>query len=391
LKDKSMDLRQEKYYKQGYLHGVDQKPGGLEAAISLRQMLADAMKLPKEEAVAQAVKDYKRRLDAVPSAAKYPELVGMRECVLAYHKGVSDGAGVALDDVMIRANFLTMVTRALRVSTPQAGDQATGQPGCTLVYFPESDRGPLLANNQDGTARYAHTNPPGWIVANKAGIILGTVSSGLYNDDVSPEEFPAPVFMMVYEQCTTTAQVTDLLTKLTLFWGPCNLLIADKQGNSAVIEKSTCRHGLRKSSDGFIATTEMSAEEPAYKKFLWEKRVSSLAPRGLDKTSVDWAYWKACETRSSRLMSQVEKAKQAPTHEKIQEIIYENTGQVEQVHMTGMPCHPEQKPEDCEWSLRTTIWALNQGGAEASFAKPPLSSRETPKVWFDYRNTEHVF
>ncbi len=386
-----MSTRTEKYFRQGFLHGAELGPGAADATISLRQMLADAMKMPKEEAVPLAVKHYKRRLDAVPSAAKYPALVGMRECVLAYHEGMAKGSNVSLDDVMVRANFLTMVSQALRVSAPKPADEATGQPGCTLAYFPDSDRGPILANNQDGLATQKHTNQPGWIVANKAGIILGTVSSGLFNDEVSPEEFPAPVFMMVYEQCTTTAQAADLLTNLTLFWGPCNLLIADKKGNSAVIEKSSCRHGLRMSSDGFIGTTEMSAEEPAYKKFLWEKRMSSLAPRGLDETSVDWAYWKACEKRSARLMGLIDKAKSAPTFEKLQGVIYNNTREVEQVHMDGLSCHRDQKPEECEWSLRTTIWVLNEGGAEASFAEPPRSSRETKKVWFDYRNVEHVF
>jgi hypothetical protein len=386
-----MQARIEKYFRQGLEHGRLQGDSGPANAMALRGMLADALKLPEREAVEAAVNNYKRRLDAVPSLIKHPELAGMRDCLMAYERGVAEGARVELIDVMIRANFIHMVTKALRVSTPKATDQATGQPGCTLAYFPDSERGPLLANNQDGVSSAQHTNEPGWIVANKAGIILGTVSSGLFNDEVSPEEFPAPVFMMVYEMCTTTAQVVDLVTRLNLFWGPMNLLIADKKGNSAVVEKSSCRYGLRVSSDGFIGTTEMSAEEPAYKKFLWEKRESSLAPRGLDHTSVDYAYWKACERRSERLMGLIGKAKSAPSMAAIESIIYDHTGEVEAVHMDGMACHPEQKPNECEWSLRTTVWVINEGRAQASFAKPPVSSRQAPKQWFDYRNTEHVF
>ncbi len=386
-----MNIRERKYFEQGLQHGRLQGESGPANAMALRGMLAESLKLPVAEAVEAAVSNYKRRLDAVPPLAKHPELAGMRDCLMAYERGVAQGAGVELTDVMVRANFIHMVTKMLRVSTPGRGDLPSGQSGCTLVYFPESERGPLLANNQDGVAASQHTSEPGWIVANKAGIILGTVSSGLFNDEVSPEEFPAPVFMMVYEMCTTTAQVTDLVTRLNLFWGPMNLLIADKTGDSAVVEKSSCRYGLRKSSDGFIGTTEMSAEEPTYRKFLWEKRVSSLAPRGLDETSVDWAYWKACEKRSARLGALIEKAKAAPSFEKIQEVIYDHTGEVEAIHMDGMSCHPAQKPQECEWTLRTTVWVVNEGRAQASFAKPPLSSRKAVKQWFDYRNVEHVF
>jgi hypothetical protein len=386
-----MDAREEKYFRQGLLHGQEQKVGGVQAAKALRGMLADAMKMTAEDAATLAVKDYRRRLDALPSTARYPELAGMRECVCAYNSGVAQGMGVALEDVMIRANFITMVTRALRVGDAKNDPPRAKTPGCTLVYFPESDRGPILANNQDGVSASAHKTPPGWIVSNKAGIILGTVSSGLFNDEQTPEEFPAPVFMMVSELCTTTAQAVDLLTRLTLFWGPMNLLIADSRGASAVIEKSTCRYGLRTSPDGFIGTTEMSAEEPTYKRFLWDKRISSLAPRGLDESSVDWAYWKVCEKRSARLMGLIDAARKQPTYAAAQRIIYDHTGEVEQVHMCGMPCHRDQKPEECEWSLRTTLWTISEGKAEVSFAEPPKSSRETARVAFDYRGVELVF
>jgi hypothetical protein len=182
---------------------------------------------------------------------------------------------------------------------------------------------------------------------------------------------------MVDEMCGTTSEAVDLLTRLNLFWGPCNTLVADRHGTSAIIEKSTCRYGLRESADGFAATTEMSAEEPGFKQYLWETRERSLQKRGLGHTSADWAYWKTCERRSARLLRLVDEAKREPTYEKLERIIYDHTGQPEQVHMDGSKSHPDQ--EEGEWSLRTTIWIVNERRATYSFAEPPLSGHLTKR------------
>lgn len=381
-----MTPREQKYFEQGRLHGLEQH--GTNPAAALRKPLADALKCDENEALRRTIASYKTRLDSLPAAAKYPELQGMRGCVEAYNQGLAHGTGVSLDDIIVRANFIHMITDSLRVSAPSPAhpDQT---PGCTLVYFPHSDRGPLLANNQDGLASHVHRIPPPPIVANRAGLIVGTVSSGLYDDEISPEPFPAPVYLMLYELCSTTSQAIDLLTRLNLFWGPNNTLIADRHGQSAVIEKSTCRFGLRQSSDGFSATTEMSAEDPAYKNYLWQTRERSLIPRKLGRDSVDWAYWKTCERRSARLLKLVEKARKKPTFSAIEEIIYDHDGLPEQIHMDGGKCHPEQ--EHTEWSIRSTIWVLSENGAQVSFADPPRSSRDTPREWVTFEQPHYIF
>lgn len=82
-------------------------------------------------------------------------------------------------------------------------------------------------------------------------------------------------------------------------------------------------------------------------------------------------------------------AKGIPTFEAIQRIIYDHTGEPEQVHMDGSKCHPRQ--EDPEWSVRTTVWLPNENAAQYSFAEPPLDSRLTPKQWKKYDPPEFVF
>lgn len=381
-----MNPREAKYHRQGFLHGREHRGSGFDVAY-LARGIASMLKTSEEEAVRLCLEDYRSRLDAAPSLAEYPELRGMRACIEAYNRGVAEGMSAPLEHVELRANFLSFMTNLHRL-TGTAADRSE-RPGCTLVYFPDSDRGPLLANNQDGTATARHTQPPDWIVGNRAGLAAGTVSSGIFDDEVSPQRFPAPVFLMTYELCSTTDEATDLLARLNLFWGPCNVLVADRAGRSAVIEKSTCRFGLRPGSDGFAATTEMSAEDPAFKAYLWETRRQSLTTRGLDETSVDWAYWKAAERRSARLLQLTHDAKADPTFERMEAIIYDHTGTPDQVHMDGSKCHPEQV--DSEWSLRTTVWLLNEKKAQYSFADPPLDSRLTPRHWRSFDNVELVF
>lgn len=378
-----MTPRERKYHEQGLRDGRSNREGAAGAARHLRESLVKLLGVPEAEAMRRVVKDYAERLDAQPPLTKYPELKGVRECIVAYNEGVALGSGVTIEDVILRDSFIYTVTRKLR--TPVA---ATG-PGCTLVYFPRSDRGPLVANNNDGDAASAHRNPPWWVVSNRAGLILGTVSSGIFCDEESPEIFPAPVLMMVNELCGTASETVDLMTRLNHFWGPFNFMVADRKGGSAVIEKSSCRLGVRKSADGFSAMTEMSAEEPVFKKYLWETREKSLRERGLTKDSADWAYWKAAEVRSARLLRLVDEAKGEPTYEKLERIIYDHIGSPEQVHMDGSKCHPDQ--EEGEWTLRTAVWEVDARRARYSFAEPPVSSHLTRREVMTFEKEETVF
>ena len=384
-----MNPRERKYHQQGWRHGRDARAAGGSNSQVLRDSLSKALRLPGNEAVRRVVADYERRLDSLPPLAEYPELKGMRECVVAYNNGMSEGSGVSLTDVILRANFLHAMTDSYRISSPSHESHLACEPGCTLVFFPRSDRGPLMANNNDGIESHKHHEGPWWIESNRAGIMIGCVSSGIFDDETSPQKFPAPVYLMVDEMCSTTSEAVDLLTRLNLFWGPCNTLVADRHGNSAVIEKSSCRYGLRKSANGFSATTEMSAEESKFKSYLWETRERSLKARGIDHNSADWAYWKACERRSARLQQMTEEASKAPTYDKMEQIIYNHTGSPDQIHMDGSKCHPDQ--EAGEWSLRTIIWIVNERRTNYSFAEPPVSGNLTPRQTKVFEPIDYVF
>lgn len=354
----------------------------------MRRALGDVLGLPEDEAVAHTLACYRQRLAALPTPAQHPELRGMGDCVRAYNRGMAQGAGISLQDVMLLANYRYMIHR--RVLTPAcASTQPEPGAGCTLVYFPHSERGPLLANNNDGTIDHAHQQSPPWIVCNQAGLIAATVSSGVFEDEPSPEQFPVPVFLLAAELCGTAEEGVDLLTRLCGFWEACNTLVADRRGRAAVIEKSNRRWAVRWSEDGFAATTEMAAEDPTYAEYLWQTRRRSLAVRGLDESCADWAYWRAAAARSRRLLGLLDDARAEPSFAGLERIIYDHIDAPEQVHMDGSLCHPQQ--EHGEWSLRTTVWVLEEQQAQYSFAQPPLSGHLTPRHWCSYRPVDYIF
>ena len=384
-----MNAREEKYFQQGLLEGNEFEAAGREAVQARVRTLASLLELPADEARRQVIADYKYRLDALPAVSKFPELAGMRECVTAYDRGLSERSGLEVDDVIIFRNYLHTVTGVLRAEQGAPCVAPASEPGCTLVYFPDSDRGPLVANNTDDLLRPNFQTQPVWLVANRAGLIVGTVSNGLHGDEVSPEIFPAPVFLMVYEMCQTVGEASELLTRLNLFWGPCNCLIADRHGNSVVIEKSSCRYGLRESNDGFSATTAMAAEEPSYKNYLWQTRERSLTARGLDKNCIDWAYWKAAESRSQKLLQMTLTAQAQPTYQALEEIIYQHDGAPDQIHLDGNKCHRDE--ENPNWTLRTAIHVLNENCTFYSFPEPPKGGHLTARLRKDYVLEEPIF
>jgi hypothetical protein len=373
------------------MHGRSQRATAHQDIEHLTLTLAEAMGLPASEAFQRAVKDYDARLDAAPPLSKYPELKGIRECLVAYNRGYAEGAGISEEDVALLANHRRMITAATCHTPPSEppSDSATVSPGCTRIFFPTSDRGPLLANNLDIPFRPDYRPDPFWPTSNQAGLIMTGVSSGLFDDEESPEIFPVPVFSLASETCGKTAEAVELLTRLHLFWDACNLLVADKEGKAAVIEKSACRYGVRKVEDGFAATTGGAAEEPVYKSYLWETRERSLTPRGLDHDSYDWAYWKASEGRSARLLKLVNEAKRNPTYSSMESVIYDHTGRMDQIHLDGSKCHPDQQVTEC--TQRTIIWVLNEKRAWYSFAEPPVWGHETQRHRKDFEKVELVF
>ena len=308
--------------------------------------------MSREEVGRILTQSNQERLDAVPSFIKYPELRGVPELLAAQRRGTREGA--ELDDVLAavyaNGNFYYHRNICAGKVKPKAH--------CSAVYFPTSDHGALIGNNLD-TDIHEPYGPPAWPLCNEH-LVISNVSSGVYLDEESPEIFPAPVHQLVARYCRTTQEAVEMLERYNHFWGPCNTLVVDRQHDVAMIEKTSCRMGVRRSQDGFGFVTAMTAEDPQINAFLSDRRAASLVDRDLPNPCADTRYWDAQDTRRGIMNRLLNEARENPTLEKMRSLMqYRGTDGV--VCDNGDILHPGDVP--IEHTIKTQIVCLSEGRA----------------------------
>ena len=152
-----------------------------------------------------------------------------------------------------------------------------------------------------------------------------------------------------------------MLERYNHFWGPGNVLLIDRNKDVAIVEKSACRMGVRRSSDGFAFVTAMTATEPSMKAFLAGRRAASLKSRNLPEDCADTAYWNGADRRHLLMEELLEEAKGDPTLDRLRRIIQFRDPERGRVCYNGDILFPGGPP--CEYTLRTTIWLLREGRA----------------------------
>lgn len=305
-----------------------------------------------EDAICNMLIEHNRkRLDAVPDLNIYPELRGMDDLIAAERRGIQDGGG--LSDIQLAAwcDGMFMYRSGL------VGAANNMSLGCSAIYFPESDCGPLLAVNLDSSPDEPFEAPI-WVPLNEH-IIIAKVSSGIYNDEKSSEIFPAPVLKLLARYCRTTEEAVEMLELYNDFWGPANWLVMDQNKKTAMIEKSNCRIGVRWSDDGFGFVTAMTAEEPSFRKYLLSARDVYLKEHSLGADSPDQAYWDCADQRRELITELIDEAKAEPTLEKLRQIIQFRDEKRGKVCYNGETIHPDGPP--VEHTIRTAIWLLREG------------------------------
>lgn len=321
------------------------------AVLCVNSMCEALPGVPRQEVARRLKLSNQRRLDAVPSLAKFPELRGMRELVKAEWKGTQDGAG--LDDFHLDAlvGFHFYYHRYV-----SAGRHDPGVAACSMVYFKDSDRGPIAGKNLD-TSLTQPTGKPHWPIINEHLIIDG-VSSGVPSDEESPEIFPAPVMKMVGRYCRTTQEAIEMFRRYNYFWGPGNMMVIDRDHNIAIMEKSACRMAVRWNDTGYAYVTAMTQEDPAMRAFVDERRERSLLERKLPTPCADTAYWGA-QTKRRHLMNDlfVDAAKRR-TVDSMRGFLQ---------HRSKRGCvagngetYIEGGPKS-EYTVRTQVWILREG------------------------------
>lgn len=327
-----------------------------------------------DEIARKLAKSNRKRLDAVPELAKYPELRGVRDLMDARWRGLRDGAELSASRWAAACDGNYLYRRHL-------GESAAMTLGCTYVYFGHSDCGPLLANNLDSTPAEPF-GPPEWLPGDSEHVILGAVSSGVWKDEKTPEIFPAPMYELVSRYCRTTDETVEMLTRYNYFWGPCNMLVIDRGKNVAMIEKSNCRIGVRRRDDGFGFITAMTAEEPDMRAFHTERRAEMLKDGGKSAPCSETVYWEGADHRRELLEELIDEAKAEPTLEKIRSIIQFRDKERGLVCYNAEEILPGGPP--CEYTLKTTIWQMAKGRALwwAKEGDTPSFENKKPDVEF---------
>jgi len=288
----------------------------------------------------------KERMAGLPDPGKYPETQGLADLVDAEWRGWRDGA--CLSDLQWQAFCDKLFLYHREILGKSAGSTLAR---CTYVYFPESDRGPLLGNNLD-SYKDEPFDEPIWPSLNDH-LLWGTVSSGVFLDEVSPEIFPVPVARLLGHHCGNTLEGEEMLRRYNHFWGPCNALLVDDQHSVAMIEKSACRMSVRHSTNGYGYITAMTAEEPEFRKFLDDRRSASLVARELDESCPDVRYWKETDNRRQLLGRLVSDAQTHPSFESMRQILQYRVGS-DRVCYNG----DDLGGIESEYTVKTTIWEL---------------------------------
>ena len=300
-----------------------------------------------------------KRLNTPVNFKKYPELRGMKELISAEWKGIRDGAGFDDGLTAVYTNGMNFYHRMIctgKIGNMEVKPQSAR---CSYIFFPESDHGPLLANNLD-TSPEEPFGQPEWPALNEH-LIIGSVSSGIFLDEEPEETFPAPVFKIVARYCKNAKEAVEILERYNQFWGPSNCIIVDREKNCAMIEKSACRIGIRWSKDGFGFITAMTAEHPEMNAYLNDRRQASIKARNLKPGSCDEIYWKKQDSRRQLMNELLDDAKKNPTLETMRRFIQfrdPKRGNVcgnGEIYSPGCP--------QSEYTVRTVIWLLKEGTA----------------------------
>ena len=243
----------------------------------MEDVLADIDRWTRQDLLTHAAALHTRRMDALPDLRTFPELEGMDQYLDERARGFAAGAGIDIREVLLNNYWrecLFFVTGGGR--RPQPGT-------CSEILFPRTPNGMLLGKGWDDTQCWYTENafprplqnppepqtaviPPqpdeglglrSAGVGNEAGLCMESGGGANYEREPERDEdlFPAPVEDLVMRSCETTLEAVEILTRYKEYWGPCNRVVVDAEGNGALFEKSKYAYAVRMSSRNVLATT----------------------------------------------------------------------------------------------------------------------------------------
>ncbi len=238
----------------------------------LSEILANLERWSRENLLDYATDLHCRKVDAFPDLKTFPELEGMDQYEDEYPRGYAEGAGIDIREVHLERHYEEMFLLAL-------GGGRLSVHNCSECYIPNTPNGPMLGLGRDDIMAWYTDDPFGVSWPNPVeqphqitdppasnpdfGICLATGGGALFEfeEDRGEAIFPAPVLSLVQDNCTTTEEAVDMLIRYNDYWGPCNCVIGDSQGNGALVEKSKYQYAVRTSKGEPVTSTYGGVED----------------------------------------------------------------------------------------------------------------------------------
>jgi hypothetical protein len=312
-----------------------------DAARSLSEVLA----WPASELSRKVLQFHRERLEAVPDLTRYPELRGYRDLLDEEERGLRDAGN---DETLIALSKSLNFWRGTRLQqeTGKAWYAQATPEKCRVLYLAESDRGALHLKNVDDPLTYWKPRPPLGAEAKwpfEHPLVFDGVGSGLHIDEIPPEIFPVAVRELCQEHCGTVPEAEEFLVRYNYFWGSCNQLVHDKNGNSVAFEKTWCRVATRgPNAQGINFITGMGSLDPELSAFQKQQRRKYLDQIGASwDDSPDGCFFTQCENKWKNMARYVNELSLNPTWENAKQLM-EQRDPSGPMCLTGGKCHPDQ-------------------------------------------------
>lgn len=234
-------------------------------------------KWTQEDALEYAAWLHERKMRSLPDLSVFPELRGIDQYLDDEARGFADGAQIDIRDVYLGRYWKVMLwhacgfppglgrppincTEAVMVGCPGGTVIAHGWDDQMAWYTPESFP-PSPPEPKVTVVSEAPVSPVRgyrwWGGLNEKGLAIscGGGAEYEYEEPLDESFFPVPWGDMLMASCATVEEGLELLTRYKEYWGPCNNMLVDANGDWALIEKS--RHDLHaaRGRGGFAVTT----------------------------------------------------------------------------------------------------------------------------------------
>ena len=212
------------------------------------------------------------------SEEKYPEIQGLAAYEDAEVRGIADTFGVDYRRVLLcKENYRRLMH--LRI-TQECGNDVRKSGECTTVIFKDSPVGPIIGRNLDsGISAMPHLQKYGEpvlfqypkemgysyiaqsLLINSEGLVISGSSIAYPKEPMPKDRYPVEIYSLVLRFCKNVTEALELMQRYNLFFGPYNMLVFDRTGDAAVIEKSKNTLAVRRTQEDWIFVTDGLAVE----------------------------------------------------------------------------------------------------------------------------------